>query len=95
MLWKGFTEVKMIEESDAVVILGYGVNKDDEHIANLLRERVRKGKTIYYFKHIDDGTDTERCLAETKKQIDSILFCSNDCISYCTDTDFETVIGGL
>lgn len=87
--------VKMIEESDAVVILGYGVNKDDEHIANLLRERVRKGKTIYYFKHIDDGTDTERCLAETKKQIDSILFCSNDCISYCTDTDFETVIGGL
>lgn len=33
--------VRMIDESEELFILGYGVNSDDEHITNLLRTRLQ------------------------------------------------------
>jgi hypothetical protein len=40
---------EMIEEAEYLLIIGYGVNLDDEHITNILRKRLSVGKKIKYF----------------------------------------------
>lgn len=36
-----------------MIVIGYGLNSDDEHITNLLRERIRNGKKVLWFHHTD------------------------------------------
>lgn len=40
--------------SDAIIILGYGLNLDDEHILNLLKRMAKRGKDIYFVDY--DGS---------------------------------------
>ena len=76
-------------KSDVLVILGYGVNSDDEHLSNLLRERLRKGQKIDYFLHGKDNSTTE------KQRIKNELFDGNSDIVFHDTKDFEIFLNGL
>lgn len=49
---------RMISEAEALLILGYGINPDDEHITNFLRERLRNGKSIKIFIYCNEKNDS-------------------------------------
>lgn len=49
----------MIYNSDEVIILGYNVNSDDEHIANMLRERLYEGKKITCYIYCEATKNSE------------------------------------
>ena len=57
---------QMIMNVDEVLVLGYGINSDDEHISNLLRERVRIGKRLTCFLH--ENTPENRSAVENELQ---------------------------
>ena len=65
--------VDMLLNSDKLIVLGYGINSDDEHISNLLRERLRNGKSIICFLYGNDDTTAN------KKRIEKEL-CSNNIV---------------
>lgn len=50
--------IDFLENADIVVILGYGINSDDEHIQTMLRE-CTKNKDCYCFIHLDEGSNKE------------------------------------
>lgn len=74
----------IIAESDELIILGYGVNSDDEHISNLLRERIRAGKTITCLLYQNDGINQKKVL-ETLQTSSGVKFGSS--------ADFESFLG--
>ena len=43
--------VEAFENADCLIVLGYGLNSDDEHITNMLKERIINGKKILWFYH--------------------------------------------
>ena len=47
-MYKGFTD--MIN-ADKLIVIGYGFNSDDEHILNVIRERLRAEKDLVVFIH--------------------------------------------
>lgn len=55
-----------ISESEHLLIIGYGINSDDEHITNFLRERLRHEKPIKVFVYSDKKGDA-KWNADTKK----------------------------
>lgn len=46
--------IKFMDESDKIIILGYHLNYDDNHINSIVRSEVVKGKEIVYLS-FDDG----------------------------------------
>ncbi|MEI8207834.1 MAG: hypothetical protein WCG16_01430 [Methylococcales bacterium] len=53
------------KESDAIVVVGFGFNKDDSHINGLFRELIKtEGKTLYWVNRDQDGSaqDQQRSL---------------------------------
>lgn len=61
--------MKFLEEADLVIILGYGINSDDEHILNMLRERDKTRGNIIYLKYVEE---------KTKHEAESVLNQAND-----------------
>lgn len=43
--------IKAFEEAEALIILGYSINSDDEHIKNFIRDRLENKKKVYLFKY--------------------------------------------
>lgn len=74
-----------ILESEVFIILGYGVNSDDEHISNLLRERLNARKKIDYF--IRGGIDGEKAKAKIE-HIRKELQDSEELIHFRDSADF-------
>lgn len=63
------------ESSEYIVILGYGLNSDDEHIINMLREQNshdRRHPKIVYFIHADSKKD-EKDYKKRENEISAIL----------------------
>ena len=54
-----YNACKMISEADILLIIGYGINPDDEHITNLLRKRLRDGKAIKIFAYSNNKCDDD------------------------------------
>jgi hypothetical protein len=50
---------EMIDGADHLLILGYGINPDDEHITNFLRDRLRKGKSVKVFLYFEQKTEEQ------------------------------------
>ena len=44
-----YSACQMISTADELLIIGYGINPDDEHVTNFLRKRIRDGKKIKIF----------------------------------------------
>lgn len=65
--------IKAFDEAEALVILGYAINSDDEHIKNFIKDRLKNNKTVYFFKYVDSDDDT----AEFNENI-SKEFCNSD-----------------
>lgn len=72
-------------DADYFIVLGYGVNPDDEHISNILRERLRSKKIIYF---IHDDTDENR-----QKLLHQPGFSTN--IIFHKTSEFEEVISQI
>lgn len=77
-----------ILHSDNLIIIGYGVNSDDEHISNLLRERLQNGKRISCFLY---GTGP---MDDQKERIKQELFDSTN-IDFYNTTSFSSYISSL
>lgn len=60
---------RCVEDSDYLIVIGYGANSDDEHIVNFLRWRLDIGKPIIYFIHDRDETDIMTKEKETEALI--------------------------
>ncbi|WP_026836070.1 hypothetical protein [Eubacterium xylanophilum] len=86
--------VNMLITADYVVVLGYGVNSDDEHIVNILRKRIREKKRILYFIHCEyvDEEKQKQYIKQKKKEINELLFCENDMVEYYSDQCFEEIV---
>jgi len=41
--------IRYLENADVVVVLGYGINSDDEHIQTMLKGCIKKKTELYYF----------------------------------------------
>lgn len=73
--------VDFLTYAEDVYIIGYGLNSDDEHIINLLRERETEGKRITFFAHTDkDVNNIKRC------------FQNSNVIKIRNDKEFQEVI---
>ena len=75
--------VSAIDDSDELHIIGYGVNSDDEHITNLLRERLYSGKKIIIY--IYDGD---------KKKISEELG-GMGCVEFKNSADFNEILRSM
>ena len=79
----------MIAEAEHMLIIGYGINSDDEHITTILKERLMSGKKIKYFVYCPENE------SETwKEKIDEVikqLGYENQLEFYRTD-EFEDVL---
>ena len=87
--------VDMILESDYLIVLGYGVNYDDEHIVNLLRERIKNQKKIIYFVCCDKKNENEivNYMNNKQNEINALLFNeNNDMIEYHFTNEFQKVL---
>lgn len=76
--------------SDVVVVLGYGVNSDDEHISNLLRWRISKNKKVVCFIYAQGENEFEN----EKKRIQTQLGASSH-IEFKYTSDFESFIDNI
>lgn len=58
--------IKAFEEAEALIILGYSINSDDEHIKNFIRDRLENKKKVYLFKYENyEDKDKRRKFKET------------------------------
>lgn len=66
-------------EADVLIVLGYGMNSDDEHVVNMLKERLEdkdKKKRTIFFIYVGKDADDEKMakkLTDEKKRILKIL----------------------
>ena len=78
-------------EADVVMILGYGLNTDDEHIVNVLRERLRakdiNKRRILYFIHVGESEEHSK-YDDEKGRIENILGDISD-VRFLKTTDFR------
>ena len=61
--------IKYLEETDCLVIIGYGINDNDNHINALLREYLVKDKKheLCYFHYQKEGTRDEKAVRDNLK----------------------------
>ncbi len=78
---------QMIMDSDELFLIGYGINTDDEHISNLLRERLHNNRKITCFLY--NNTDEERT------NIQKELFYAGDKLVFCPSTQFKNILSAL
>ena len=57
-----------IDNSDYLIILGYGINSDDEHISNIIRERILGDKKVICFIY-ECGSDYEEKCKSVKDEL--------------------------
>ena len=57
-----------IDNSDYLIILGYGINSDDEHISNIIRERILVKKKVICFIY-ECGSDYEEKCKSVKDEL--------------------------
>lgn len=60
---------KMIIDADDMLIIGYGVNSEDEHISNILRARLADGKRIKHFVYYKKKEEWENETTAVKAQL--------------------------
>lgn len=60
---------KMIIDADDMLIIGYGVNSEDEHISNILRARLEDGKRIKHFVYYKKKEEWENETTAVKAQL--------------------------
>ena len=77
--------VSAINDSDELHIIGYGINSDDEHITNLLRERLYSGKKIIIYLHGDNKKDDDK-----KKMLEELGYM--DCVEFKSSADFNEIL---
>ena len=53
-------------EAEELIIIGYGLNKDDEHILNVLKERLEIGRKIAYYLYVE--TDAKKGIRKGNKK---------------------------
>ena len=73
--------------SDLVVVLGYGVNSDDEHISNLLRWRIAQNKNVVCFIYAQDKTKFENEQRRIQTQLGISPY-----LEFKNTSDFESYI---
>lgn len=81
-----------ILKPDDFLIIGYGINSDDEHITNFLRERLHNKKTIKVFVYSEKKGD-EKWLKETariKKELSDSEF-----IEFYHSSEFDAILSSL
>ena len=78
----------MIINSDELFVLGYGINTDDEHISNLIKERIRSGKIVRYFLYGPDNT------LEKQDRVKKALCCTEG-IEFDDAANFEKALMAL
>ena len=76
--------------SDVVIVLGYGVNSDDEHISNLLRWRISRNKKVVCFIYAQGENEFEN----EKKRIQTQLGTSSH-LEFKNTSDFESFIDNI
>ena len=86
---------KCLLDADEVIILGYGFNSDDEHIINILRERVRAGKKIVYFCYDETSlVEKNNKLIKEKNKVKNLLCITTDnLIEIKSAKEFDEYIG--
>ena len=82
-----YKATEAILHSDNLIIIGYGVNSDDEHISNLLRERLQNGKISCFLY----GTGP---MDDQKERIRQELFDGTN-IDFYNTTSFSSYISSL
>ena len=83
-----FKGSEALVDADVLFILGYGLNMDDEHIINILRERLETQKEIHFFIY-----DEENFKKEVSRVKD--LFGEGRKIQFHNTREFKTVLEGL
>lgn len=81
-----------ISESEHLLIIGYGINSDDEHITNFLRERLHNKKAIKVFVYSEKKGD-EKWLKETsriKKELSD-----SEYIEFYHSSEFDAILSSL
>lgn len=74
-------------DADELVILGYGLNSDDEHIVNILRERMRNRKKIVYFYYCREHADKKDTLNSEMNRLKELLFVKDKRLIDIRDAD--------
>lgn len=61
----------MINDADYMLIIGYGINLDDEHVTTILKERLMKGRKIKYFVycHSKESKEWDEKINAVKDQL--------------------------
>lgn len=86
--------VNFLENAEYIIVLGYGINSDDEHIVNMLRDCKGKEKKIIYLNHnkgeeVEVKENLEKLLGkesnleirgtdELEKVLEEIIKCKNN-----------------
>ncbi len=78
--------IKAMETCDVLIILGYGINSDDEHITNILRDRIRANGRIICLLYNNNH--------EERTRIEKELFCSNK-VEFASCTELSHVLDAL
>lgn len=83
---------EMIDNADQMLIVGYGINPDDEHITNLMRNRIRAGKTIKVFVYCKEKDDDEWKL---KVRDIRVQLGENELLQFYHTDEFTEIIDSL
>ncbi len=86
--------IKFLEEAENVVILGYGLNSDDEHIITMLRDCVKDSSHITYLIYIENEKEQQDVI---KKKNDELckMFGENHKIGILPVNDLEKLCMSL
>jgi len=82
----------MIDKADTLIIIGYGINSDDEHITTLLQGRLCQGKKIKIFIYSENPDDDDW---KNGKKIISKQFQNSENIEWHHTSEFNEVISTL
>lgn len=65
--------LNFLEKSDRLIIVGYKVNSDDNHLNSIIRNYMKHGKTVIYMSY--EGSDTRETLLRKKFRMDDKIDC--------------------
>lgn len=86
--------IEFINDSDYLVIIGYGINSDDEHITSIIREKCIGKKIIYFIRIKEDEKKPEEVFKNKREKVLNIL--GNELtIEFHKTSEFEKVISKL
>lgn len=73
--------IDFFDDSDTIIIVGYNINSDDNHVNSIIRSSVIKGKKVVYLNYIDNNQDNknnnENCDETVRKKLRIFDECSN------------------